>query len=202
MLSRSILALSAIAICVALSCGARASTVKSWTDDDSFNSDSIKFAGFTANQLTSIGGTGTYEGVHGHSTIFTLSIDLNNHWTTIDTWTVPKNNTTETLLSSLSVPINFALGTVTGIKLTASRHDGNDSAFDTFYHYGRCDYDYDRDCNVSAESFTFNVVIGGNGDPGGTPIPAALPLFVTGLGALGLLARRKKRKNAAALAAV
>ena len=28
-----------------------------------------------------------------------------------------------------------------------------------------------------------------------TPLPATLPLFATGLGALGLLARRKKRKN-------
>jgi hypothetical protein len=34
-----------------------------------------------------------------------------------------------------------------------------------------------------------------------TPIPAALPLFATGLGVMGWLARRKKRKNTAALAA-
>ena len=34
-----------------------------------------------------------------------------------------------------------------------------------------------------------------------TPLPAALPLFATGLGALGLVARRRKRKVAAALAA-
>ena len=30
-----------------------------------------------------------------------------------------------------------------------------------------------------------------------TPLPAALPLFTTGLGALGLLGWRRKRKNAA-----
>jgi hypothetical protein len=33
-----------------------------------------------------------------------------------------------------------------------------------------------------------------------TPLPAALPLFVTGLGALGLLGWRRKRKNAASTA--
>ena len=34
-----------------------------------------------------------------------------------------------------------------------------------------------------------------------TPLPAAFPLFATGLGALGLLGWRRKRKNAAATAA-
>jgi hypothetical protein len=34
-----------------------------------------------------------------------------------------------------------------------------------------------------------------------TPLPAALPLFATGLGGLGLLGWRRKRKNAAAIAA-
>jgi hypothetical protein len=34
-----------------------------------------------------------------------------------------------------------------------------------------------------------------------TPVPAALPLFATGLGALGLLGWRRKRKNVAAIAA-
>ena len=34
--------------------------------------------------------------------------------------------------------------------------------------------------------------------PSGTPLPAALPLFATGLGAMGLLGWRRKRKKAAA----
>jgi hypothetical protein len=34
-----------------------------------------------------------------------------------------------------------------------------------------------------------------------TPLPAALPLFATGLGAMGLLGWRRKRKNTAAIAA-
>ena len=40
----------------------------------------------------------------------------------------------------------------------------------------------------------------GSTDLQGTPIPAALPLFAGGLGVMGLLARRKKRKGATATA--
>jgi len=36
-------------------------------------------------------------------------------------------------------------------------------------------------------------VVGSAATPAGTPLPAALPLFATGLGALGLLGRRRKR---------
>jgi hypothetical protein len=41
-----------------------------------------------------------------------------------------------------------------------------------------------------------------NPDLSATPLPSALPLFATSLGALGLLGRRRKRKNAAAIAGV
>ena len=54
-----------------------------------------------------------------------------------------------------------------------------------------------------------NTVTGGAGDPfvtvafsltpvSATPLPAALPLFATGLGAMGLFGWRRKRKNAPA----
>ena len=49
---------------------------------------------------------------------------------------------------------------------------------------------------------TFEISNGiGNAPPNATPIPAALPLFASGLGALGLLGWRRKRKPVAALAA-
>jgi hypothetical protein len=48
------------------------------------------------------------------------------------------------------------------------------------------DFDYNDD------SFVFTNVASSS-----TPIPGALPLFASGLGALGLLARRRRRKNAA-----
>ena len=40
-----------------------------------------------------------------------------------------------------------------------------------------------------------------SGPTGATPLPAALPLFAAGLGAMGFLAKRRKRKNVAGLAA-
>jgi hypothetical protein len=40
-----------------------------------------------------------------------------------------------------------------------------------------------------------------NASAAAAPLPAALPLFATGLGAMGLLGWRRKRKNAAAIAA-
>ena len=54
----------------------------------------------------------------------------------------------------------------------------------------------------SQYSFVFSDGIG-NSAPAiaATPLPAALPLFAAGLGALGLFGARRKRKNAAALAA-
>jgi hypothetical protein len=48
-----------------------------------------------------------------------------------------------------------------------------------------------QDSIVTESGATFTPLSGG-----ATPLPAALPLFATGLGALGLLGWRRKRKNA------
>jgi hypothetical protein len=182
-------AISAVAICV--SSAANAGVVETWNGNDAFNNtnNSITFSGITANQLTLITGDGTYEaGDTGFpffipvSTTFTLSIDLNNTWTTIKTWTT--SDTDEQLLSGLSTPFNFSLGTVTGIKLsespTGSSFDPSFNNFNTF----------DDDQHVK-EQFTFNNV-------STTPLPATLPLFAGGLGFVGYLTRRRKRAVVAA----
>jgi hypothetical protein len=63
------------------------------------------------------------------------------------------------------------------------------------------------DCDGVAAAITVRVsgfvssAQSGNTLIGTTPLPAALPLFAGGLGVMSLLTRRKKRKNAAALAA-
>ncbi len=53
----------------------------------------------------------------------------------------------------------------------------------------------------SADYIGFDDITLGSSTPGATPLPAALPLFATGLGALGLFGWRRKRKAFAAIAA-
>jgi hypothetical protein len=59
----------------------------------------------------------------------------------------------------------------------------------------------DSDRLLEGQTFSPDVTINVQGDgtiEAATPLPAALPLLATGLGALGLLGWRRKRKNAAA----
>jgi len=51
----------------------------------------------------------------------------------------------------------------------------------------------------SADNYAFTFI--GGSRSADTPVPAALPLFVSGLGALGLLARWRKRKRTATVRA-
>jgi hypothetical protein len=57
------------------------------------------------------------------------------------------------------------------------------------------------DGNGYLESFTSDSTGSFFGTPSATPVPAALPLFATGLGALGFFGWSRKRKNAATIAA-
>ena len=55
---------------------------------------------------------------------------------------------------------------------------------------------YEWTWGSEADAGSFTLEIGTT-----TPLPATLPLFAGGIGVMGLLARRKKRKNITALAA-
>ena len=183
-------ALSVTALCF---CSGAQASIVDWNGQDSFNnsSNSIAFTPFTADQLTSISGPGTYEASvnrygQGVSTTFTLAIDLNSIWTTIDTWTT--SDTNEQLLSDLSTPLDFATGLVSGIKL--SENPAGSDGDPTYSNFNSFDY---WDWQSEQEQFTFNNV-------SSTPLPATLPLFgsVIGAGFLGLRRRRKALPAAAA----
>jgi len=86
----------------------------------------------------------------------------------------------------LTTSTDYHSSTSSSVTDWVSFGDGTTLAV-TFYNY---------------QDWTLYPDISFNLDPtGATPLPAALPLFASGLGAMGLLGWRRKRKNAAAIAA-
>ena len=192
---------SVLVACAALAMGvanqAQASTVVHWSGDNSFTTDQITFAGFTANQLTSISGDGTYTSSsffniftfsqQAVDTTFNLELKLNGTWTTVATWNL--DSLSNVNLSSVTTPINFTTGTVSGIELTASP-DFLGSNYDNM----NFTVFQDRHLDQEQEAFTFNNV-------SATPLPATLPLFAGGLGFVGYLTRRRRKNGPQTLAA-
>jgi hypothetical protein len=193
-------AASVLLACAAFAVGmanrAQASTLVDWSGQDSFTTDRITFTGFTADQLSSIAGDGTYTSSSYFNyftwsqvpvnTTFDLELRLNGTWTTVSTWTLDSLNNVK--LSTLTTPINFATSVVSGIELTATPDDyGN--------NYNDMNLSLYQDCgkDVEQETFTFNNVAT-------TPLPATLPLFAGGLGFVGYWARRRKGSAKQALA--
>ena len=73
-----------------------------------------------------------------------------------------------------------------------SDKNGSNQAYDFYYFVYDGPTSGCGGCNVLLTSFGGDIIPGGH--QGDTPLPAALPMFAGGLGALTLLARRKKRK--------
>jgi hypothetical protein len=78
-----------------------------------------------------------------------------------------------------------------GLHTLDSAHGGAD----LFYYFAYIDDGAPsggQGSNILLHNLSIEATTGRNGDP--TPLPAALPLFGTGLGAMGLLGWRRKRK--------
>lgn len=97
-------------------------------------------------------------------------------------------------------------GNVTGQQATGTDVGAQNSENFTFGQFGTLGFDMNLDDTYlialsllgpgGADLGTVNiVVVAGNG--GAVPIPAALPLFASGLGIMGFVAHRRKRKAAA-----
>jgi len=71
----------------------------------------------------------------------------------------------------------------------------------TDYNYTTANYTGPGCFTCTTGTGNYNPGFANTATPSATPLPAALPLFATGLGTLGLLGWRRKRKNAAVLAA-
>jgi hypothetical protein len=107
-------------------------------------------------------------------------------------------------ITSPGVPVTNC--TVTCPTVTIGAAGGSPQTFlDTAHTLDTLGYDFAY--NGANESFNWRL-IGTCSGPGcgttvslATPLPATLPLFVSGLGAMGLLARRRKKKTAAIAAA-
>jgi len=91
-------------------------------------------------------------------------------------------NTIELIVNDTSGGLNFRDGLLSG----------------GYYWYGYAPYIYQGGPNPATSAlFEATVTYDLVADPGQTPLPAALPLFATGLAGLGVIAHRRKRKQAA-----
>jgi hypothetical protein len=91
------------------------------------------------------------------------------------------------VINPLSLPTSFNLADYTVAQFTIGASD--------YYNTGNPNTGY----YVGQEQFTFNIT--DITAVAATPLPAALPLFASGLGAMGLIGWRRKRKTTAAIAA-
>ena len=151
---------------------AEAATVVTWEAPapDDFNDARLTFAGFTANALTAITGPGFYQD-GGADRIFSLELQLDGVWTVIGSSDPGDGPFSHELLSDVDAPLLFASALVTGIG---------------FFVDVPVDFAFN---DLTRTQFTFDTVAE-------TPLPAALPLFGTGLGVIGLFGWRKRRRAA------
>jgi hypothetical protein len=87
----------------------------------------------------------------------------------------------------------------TGLTLIVPQHINDQGIVHALSDYNFYYFVYDGPtsgcggCNVLLTSFA-GTTLGGGGGQGSTPLPAALPMFAGGIGVIGLIVRRKRKK--------
>lgn len=176
----------AVVAAVGFGCMAASSaSALTWNGSNSFNDASITFAGVSASQV-SITGNGTYEGslFWPIPTLFSMSLQWGNQWHVVDAWAVIGQDENPTALSTRGTITGFGLHTITGIMFSSIPNGVPNS---------------DKNYNgMTGLNFNFALAVP---EPGSTPLPAALPLMATVLFGAGAAAWRRRRRNAANVAA-
>jgi hypothetical protein len=119
-----------------------------------------------------------FQGFPGNGTLVTAGIGCSG-----SSFCTPSRQGSWTLDTAVAVALN------TAVQVTMGLGSGVGGTFT-----GQIDPMFTVDFTRYQLLFSPGVV---NGDPSPIPLPAALPLFATGLGALGLLGWRRKRATAA-----
>jgi hypothetical protein len=127
-------------------------------------------------------------GTPNNNAVFRLAIEQsgNIYFASIFNAVVVADGTYHTLSGTGLTAANFGLFTAGGFATPGSQHPD----FTQPFEFG---YLTLFTANVGAISSFDNLSI----EVTSTPLPAALPLFATGLGLIGLLARRRKQRHAA-----
>ena len=107
--------------------------------------------------------------------------------------------TTQSILVGLNSPVLVQLRLEAGVSAAAPGSSSSSQFSNSLdFPIGLALFNLDSGITVDApDSFVTNNIFAPPGAAGATPVPAALPLFVTGLGALGALGWRRKKKTAA-----
>jgi hypothetical protein len=164
------------------------------TSNNLFGAGEINFDGFLADELTSIFGGGYYHTHGSFGTVdFVMEIQLDGVWSQIWNDVTPSIVTSDNfLLEDIEGPISFALGMVSGIRLFYIRspdHPNGDCGSGCF-PIGEAFHMSPPQPAFPSTIFNFSTTV--------IPLPAAFPLFGTGLGILGFLGWRRRRKMSSA----
>jgi hypothetical protein len=171
----------------------------------------ITFADFNGTANTSVGAvTGGFVGTafgsnpvpsnpsniwdSAFSTLATITVDLTNPASYVGfTWGTPDANNTVEVFDGANL-----LATYTGTSLNITQF--HDTPGTGFFNVSAGSGEAITSLVLSTDTNNFEVDNFAAIEPTATPLPAALPLFASGIGGLGLLGWRRKRKARAVAA--